>query len=97
MGKEEILKKILANKEKVRQFKVKKLGLFGSYARGDENQTSDIDILVEFNQKSFDNYMDLKFFLEELFNSKIDLVITDAIKPRLKPIILKEAVYAQGL
>jgi predicted nucleotidyltransferase len=55
---------------------------------------------VEFEIKSFDAYMDLKFFLEDLFSFQVDLVIADAIKPRLRESLLKEAVHAprfQGL
>lgn len=97
MSKDEILKKIQQNSEKVKQYQVKRIGLFGSYAKGQENPKSDMDFIVEFSKKSFDNYMDLKFFLESLFNVKVDLVISDAVKPQLKPLISKETVYVQGL
>ena len=52
---------------------------------------------MELEKKTFDNYMDLKEFLEELFGCKVDLVMKDAIKPRLREPILKETIYAQGL
>jgi hypothetical protein len=52
---------------------------------------------VELEKKSFDVYMDLKDFLEEMFGCKVDLVMKDALKPRLRDPILKETVYAQGL
>ncbi len=60
---------------------------------------SDIDILVEFekDKKTFDNYMDLKFFLEDLFKCKVDLVIAEAIKPDLKPYILGNVKHASGM
>jgi len=95
----EILKKIEKNKVKIREFGVKRIGVFGSYVRGEQTHRSDIDILVEFEKgkKSFDNYMDLKFFLEDLFNCKVDLVILDSIKPYLKPHILRSVKYASGL
>lgn len=84
---------------KIKGFGVKKIGLFGSFARGEQNDTSDIDILVEFyqNHKTFDNYMDLKFYLEDLLNRKVDLVIAEAIKPDLKPNITGSVRYAQGI
>ncbi|WP_298683517.1 nucleotidyltransferase family protein [uncultured Methanomethylovorans sp.] len=80
----------------VERFGVKKVGVFGSFAKGEERRDSDVDILVEFKegQKTFGNYMELKFYLEELFGRKVDLVIETAIKPRLREQILKEAVYA---
>jgi len=57
---------------------------------------SDIDVLAEFypNQKTFDNYMELKFFLERILHRKVDLVIKEAVKPRIKPYILNEVLYA---
>jgi len=74
---------------------VKKLALFGSSARGSQKRTRDIDILVEFKTgcKTFDNYMDLKFFLEDMFRRKIDLVIKDALRRELKPSIMSDAIY----
>lgn len=94
-----VLKRIEENKETVRKFGVKRIGLFGSYARGEQQKGSDIDILVEFEtgRKTFDNYMDLKFFLEDLFDCNVDLVTKEAIKPRLKPYILESVQYAAGL
>ncbi len=79
-----------------RRFGVRKIGIFGSFARGEEKDGSDIDILVEFkdNYETFDNFMDLKFFLEDLFNRKIDLVTMDALRPQLKDDILQEVIYA---
>jgi predicted nucleotidyltransferase len=92
--REYIFETIGRNIEAIRKFGVKRLGLFGSFARGDQKETSDIDFLVEFEHKTFDAYMDLKFFLEDLFNCHIDLVTTDAIRPELRVEILREAVYA---
>lgn len=94
-----ILSKIETNMKNIKGFGVKRIGLFGSFARGEQTDTSDIDILVEFyqNQKTFDNYMDLKFYLEELLDRKVDLVISEAIKPDLKPNITGSVRYAQGL
>lgn len=78
------------------KFGVKKIGIFGSFARGEEKEDSDLDVLVVFEegQKTFDNYMDLKFYLEDLFGREIDLVTERALKPQLKAIIMKEVVYA---
>ncbi|HII02772.1 TPA: nucleotidyltransferase family protein [Methanosarcinaceae archaeon] len=78
------------------KFGVKRIGIFGSFARGEEREDSDLDVLVEFEegQKTFDNYMDLKFYLEDLFGRKVDLVTEKALKRQLKDIIMKEVVYA---
>lgn len=64
--------------------------------KNEQKPTNDIDILVEFEKGkvTFDNYMDLKFFLEDLFKCKVDLVMHDALKPDLKPYILGSVKYA---
>jgi uncharacterized protein len=76
------------------RFSVRKIGLFGSYVRDEALPGSDVDVLVEFIKPTFDNYMDLKFYLEELFQTPVDLVIADALKPRVIPYIMNEIVYA---
>ena len=76
------------------RFTVIRIGVFGSFARGDEGPESDVDIIVELAEPTFDHYMDLKFRLEEVLQRSVDLVIADTVKPRLKAIIEQEAVYA---
>jgi len=62
--------------------------LFGSYLKGEAKESSDIDVLVEFEKgkKTFDNYMELKFFLEDLFKRKVDPVIDESVKPELRKV-----------
>jgi len=95
VNKEEILKVIRENKDKIKSFGVKKIGIFGSFVRGEEKERSDIDIIVEFEEgkKNFDNFMNLAFYLEELFRRKVDLLTPESISPYIKPYIEKEAVY----
>lgn len=76
------------------RFSVRSIGVFGSFARGDAEPESDVDIVVELADPTFDHYMDLKFKLEEVFQRPVDLVMADTVKPRLKPIIEREVVYA---
>lgn len=78
------------------KYGVKSIGIFGSYARGEEKEGSDVDILVQFlaGAKTFDRFMDLKFFLEDLFGKKVDLVTVEALRPQLKEDILKDVTYA---
>jgi len=92
---ETIIKEIKKNMEEIKKYGVKRIGLFGSYVKDKQKVKSDIDVLIEFEKgkKTFDNYMDLKFFLEDLFKCKVDLVIVDTIKPDLKPYILKSVEY----
>jgi len=94
---EEIIRKLEQKTETLRAFGVRRLSLFGSCVRGEDNEGSDLDFLVTFEKKSFDAYMDLKAFLEELFGRSVDLVLSDAVKPRLKPYIVKEAIDVPGL
>jgi predicted nucleotidyltransferase len=95
-GRAEVFKTLEVNCEALRRLGVKRLGLFGSAARGEAGAASDLDFVVEFEHKSFDAYMDAKILLETLFVCRVDLVLADSIKPRLRPIILKEATYAPG-
>lgn len=89
---EAILKK---NKQILKEkFKVKEIGIFGSYARGEESEKSDIDVLVEFYEPIGWEFLDLKEFLESMLGKEVDLVTPGALKPQLKSNILHEVVYA---
>jgi hypothetical protein len=93
-----ILTTLQEHADEIKQkFHVRQLGLFGSHVRDAMHTDSDVDILVELERPTFDNYMDLKFYLEDLFQRKVDLVMADSIKPRLRPYIMDEVQYAQGL
>jgi len=96
LNTEKILELMHQNQEKIKKYGVKKIGLFGSFINNKQKSNSDIDILVEFKKgkKTFDNYMDLKFFLESLFNHDVDLVVKEALKVKLKSNILKSVKYA---
>ncbi|MGB9730056.1 MAG: nucleotidyltransferase family protein [Thermoprotei archaeon] len=92
----EEIKNILAgHKEELRRkFKVKEIGIFGSFVRGEQKKRSDIDILVEFEEApSLFEFMELEEYLSKLLGLKVDLVSKDALKPRIGERILKEVVY----
>ncbi len=94
---DEILDILRQNKQDLHdKFGVLDIAVFGSTARGDRLADSDIDIHVEFKKEfeRFYNFMDLKFFLEEILDSKVDLGIKDSIRKELKEKILKESIYA---
>ena len=99
LASDRIIKLINENHQKIETFGVKRIGLFGSYTTNKQKPESDIDVLVEFKKgkKTFDNYMDLKFYLEDLFSCNVDLVVRDALKIELKRNILKSVKYATGL
>ncbi|AGB40970.1 putative nucleotidyltransferase [Halobacteroides halobius DSM 5150] len=94
-----ISKKTLENKLKElkplleKQYKVKKLGYFGSYARNEASEDSDVDILVEFSGDVGWEFLDLKDLLENNLNTEVDLVTMNALKPQLKDEILKDVIY----
>ena len=92
------IKQTLAdNRETLRQFGVKQIGLFGSYVNGTAHATSDIDLLVELERSTFHDYMGLVLCLEDLFEKKVDLVTAKSVKPRLKFYIEKEVEYVTNL
>ena len=95
--REEILAAIDAHAPELRRLGAKSLALFGSIARGEGSSASDVDLLVELAPKTFDTYMDVKLFLEQLLGRRVDLVLADAVKARLRPTILAEAVHASRL
>lgn len=76
------------------KYKVKEIGIFGSYARGEQLETSDIDILVQLYEPVGWEFLDLKEFLESILNNNVDLVTNNALKSRIRDKILKEVVYA---
>jgi predicted nucleotidyltransferase len=75
------------------RFGVEDLAVFGSVARNETTETSDVDILVRLKGRAtFDGFMDLKFFLEDLLGVRVDLVTDKALRSELRPRIEKEAV-----
>lgn len=92
-SKELLLKIQELQPELKKRFSVRSIGLFGSTAKGLSNEQSDVDILVELDEPTFDHYMELKFLLEEALGRDVDLVLKDTLKPRIKPLIEKEALY----
>jgi predicted nucleotidyltransferase len=90
-----VIEQIARIREELRQrYTVTRIGVFGSFARGEEEPDSDLDVIVELAQPTFDHYMDLKFRLEEVLQRPVDLVMVETLKPRLRPIIEQEVVYA---
>jgi len=87
----EILKKFQRDIEK--KFKVNYLGIFGSYVRNEQEEFSDIDILVDFFEiPSLFQFIRLENYLSELLQIKVDLVMKDALKPNIGKQILKEVI-----
>ena len=76
-------------------FHIREIGVFGSFIRGEQTESSDIDVLVEFEKghKDLFNYMRLRYYLEELLGRKVDLVVKNAVKSRLRERVFSEAEY----
>jgi predicted nucleotidyltransferase len=95
MGKKEIIEIIRSSKPELElRYGVQRLGLFGSYVREKQRKKSDIDILVKFNRDiDLFEFVDLREYLENQLNSKVDLVMESALKPNLGKRILAEVEY----
>jgi uncharacterized protein len=95
--KEHILALLRDQQARISALGVKRLGLFGSFVRGQQNTDSDVDVLVEFAPecKTFDNFMQLAFFLEALFDRRVELVTPESLSPYLGPHILHEVEYVR--
>ena len=93
--REEIVKMLTENRPKLRALGVKRLGLFGSFVRGQQRADSDVDMLAEFEpgQKTFDHLIQLSFLLEDLLGRRVELVTPEALSPYIGPYILKEVEY----
>lgn len=90
--RDEIEKCLKEQQVKLANFNVKTLSLFGSVARDEAGPESDVDLLVEFNGiTTFDRYMKLKMFLEDLLGRRVDLVTRKGIRPQIAPSIEREA------
>jgi len=81
-------------KELKKRFRVKEIGVFGSYVRGEQREESDLDVLVEFYETpTLFEFVELEDYLSELLGIKVDLVMKRALKPRIREQVLKEVVY----
>jgi len=93
----DILNLIDARKDKISRLGIARVGLFGSFARGDQNQESDVDLLVEFkkNQKNYRNYMGFVKLTEKLFGREVEVVTPESLSPYIGPYIRREVKYVK--
>lgn len=94
--KDFILTTIKIHRKKLNRFGIINVGLFGSYARNEQSDKSDIDILIDFDPKmeNFNNYMAVCEILEQLFiNEKVEIVTKNGLSPYIGPRILNEVMY----
>jgi predicted nucleotidyltransferase len=95
LHKEAILQILATHKGQLAAYGVNQIGLFGSYVRNEATENSDIDLLVDINKakKTFNNFLSLNYYLEELFGKKVELVTTQSLSPFIGPHILKTVEY----
>ena len=94
---ETILAALNAHSAKLYELGARKLGLFGSFVRGEQTPDSDIDILVTMATPDYFAFTDVMFYLEDLFGRKVDLVAEKQLREELRPYILSEVTYAEGV
>lgn len=94
-NKEELIQRILDNRQTIRQYGVKQLGFFGSFVRNEAKEDSDVDFFVEFEpeKKTFDNFMSLVEILEDITKRKIELLTPQSLSKYIGKYILKEVEY----
>lgn len=90
MTKEEIKRIIRENKEILKKYKVKSVALFGSYVRNEQKRDSDIDFLVDFEEPTYDNLLNLVFSLEELFSKNVEVIPEGSLSPYIEPYVKEE-------
>ncbi len=95
LNREEIIEIIKSIKEFLRyKYSITEIGLFGSFVRGEQNNSSDIDILVEFSKyPDLFTFIEIEEYLSNIFSRKVDLVVNDSLKPVIGRFIKKEVLY----
>lgn len=89
----QILKALQQNDDLLRKYSVKRIGLFGSYARGQQRRGSDVDFLVEFETPTYDNFFYLSTSLERLLRRKVELITNGSLSRHIKPFVDKEVAW----
>jgi hypothetical protein len=92
-SKNEVIQAIDSNRANISRYSVRSLALFGSAARNKLHKSSDIDILVSFDQPTWKNYIGLKIFLEDLLERDVDLVTPSGLKPAARPSVERDLLY----
>lgn len=94
--KENIMSGIRLNRDILRRYQVRSVALFGSYVRDEQTEDSDIDLLVEFENNTYSNFINLTYDLEDIFHKVVTVVSEADLSPYIKPYVLKEAHKIEG-
>ncbi len=92
-NRDDVVKVLKSKRAAYKRYGVKSLAVFGSAARNRLRKRSDVDILVQFNQPTWANYIGLKFYLEDLLDRQVDLVTPKGLKPAVRPSVEKDLLY----
>lgn len=94
---EQTLELLIKNRVEFNRLGAARLGLFGSFARGEATEVSDVDIIVEFQpgQKNFHNFMAIAEYLENLLGREVEIVTPESLSPYIKSAVLREAKYVK--
>ena len=97
LDKKGILDFLKSHKSDLKRFRVRTIGLFGSYSRNQQKEDSDIDFLVEFEpgRKTYDNFIGLVDYLEAAFGKEVELVTRQSVSKHILPYIEKEVKYVK--
>ncbi len=93
---DEIIDILKGHRALLKKYSVIRIGLFGSFLRNESTKTSDIDLLVDFKDKSFDNFIGLAFELEKIFGRKVDLLTEKGMSPYIFPLVKKEILWYEA-
>ena len=96
MTKDDVKRIIIENKDILKKYTVKSISLFGSYVRNEQREDSDIDLLIEFEEDTYHNFINLIFTLENLLQKEVTVVSKDEISPYILPYVLKEEEKIEG-
>jgi predicted nucleotidyltransferase len=93
MDRETVLKVLAERRPEWEKYDVDSLAVFGSFARDEAGDSSDLDVLVEFrHEPTYRSYMGLKFYLEDLFGRTVDVVTPEGLRPQLRKLVEREAL-----
>ena len=94
LTRDEVLGRLRKDADELHRLGARWLGLFGSFARDCAGPDSDVDLLVDLDVLTFDRYMDLKLHLEDLLGRRVDLVLRESLRPRVRDAVLREVIRA---
>ena len=92
-----ILQKLSESRNKIHEYGISRVGLFGSFVRGDQHKESDVDLLVEFQEgrKTYRNFMDFSDYIEKTLGRRVEILTPEALSPYIYPYVKKEIRYVQ--